>query len=161
MGSTIETGMPLDDGDLTSRAKLRALFAEAIADIEGLQNTTLRAVTNVVTLAEINAGKIIVPAVAGVTLTPVFFIARVAGTFAVGTSVELEDTNGTPVVVASLAVAQLSNGAVLFPGETGVTLGAGFGVGLTAGKGLAVTATGTHTTATSITFTVAYLAVEA
>jgi len=114
-------------------------------------------VTNTVTLAEINAGKTIVAGVAGRTIQPKNFVAVVNGTFLTGTSVELEDTNGSPVGVFSTAAAGLTDAAVIVPGEANTTLNAGFLGNLTAGEGLAVTATGSaFTGGTDITISVQY-----
>ncbi len=59
-----------------------------------------------------------------------------------GTVVTIQDDNGSPVVAVSLAKAQLTGNAVLFPGQTGVTLGDAIteGSGLTAEKGIDIVA---------------------
>jgi hypothetical protein len=94
-----------------------------------------------VTQAQVNAGLTLIPAVAGQTIYVHDFNTRTTGSWATGTAVVLEDTAGSPVLAATLAQADLGN--VLFPGATGVTLGAGYGgVGLTAGKGLQIAGTG-------------------
>lgn len=117
----------------------------------------VQAVHNVVTLAEVNAGKTIIAAVAGKTIIVWYFRALSTGAFAALTDIRLSDTAGTPVDVATLAQAQLTNGAILTShGGTGVTIGT-LGAALTAAAGLQVRKTGsTATTATSITFDVLY-----
>lgn len=125
--------------------------AGAAADAGNLQ--TLNAT---VTLAEINAGKVIIPGTAGKQLLVTNFVERVNGAFTTGTSVDLI-SDATSVNVESSAQAQLTNGAVLVPGSTGVTLGAGFGVLLPAGEGLKVAKTGSNFAGgTDIKFTVSY-----
>lgn len=110
-----------------------------------------------VTLAELNAGKVLVTGVSGKTITPLDFKMTVSGTFATGTSAELEDTNGTPVVVASVAAAGLGDGAVINETEANTTVGAGYLAPLTAGAGLTMTKTGSDFTGgTSITVRVLY-----
>jgi hypothetical protein len=124
-------------------------------------DTAVQKVINTASLAELNAGKVLLADAAGVTLTPVRILVKSTGAFADGTSIELTDNNGTPVVIASFAQAQLTDGAVLLENSTGVTLGAGFLTALTAGKGLKASATGTFTGGTSITFVVEYTAATA
>ena len=110
-----------------------------------------------VTQAEINAGKVLIPGVAGKTITPLDFKMVVLGNFATGTSVDLEDTNGTPVVVASVLTAGLTTGAVINEAESNTSVGAGYLAPLTSGKGLALTKTGSDFTGgTSVTVRVLY-----
>lgn len=116
-------------------------------------------ITNVVTLAEINAGKILVPVPAGKKAIVTNFVARVIGAFTTGTSVDLlvGATN-----VASLAQAQLTNGAVLTPNSAGVTLGAGFGAAGVDDGDITVAKTGANFAGgTSVTFTVTYALINA
>lgn len=109
------------------------------------------------TLAEINAGKVLVAAETGVTLRAIGYLATVVGSFASGTTVDIEDDNGTPVVVGLLSQANLTNGSKLRDGDTGASRGAGLGGDLTAAKGISVTKTGADFTAgTSITFDIQY-----
>ncbi len=104
-----------------------------------------------VTLAEINAGKVIFPAMPNVQLKITNFCVKSTGAFAALTSILIQDTADTPVVVATLAQAQLTDGAILIPGSTGVTLGAGFSGNLTLGKGLQIIKSGSNgTTATGL-----------
>lgn len=123
---------------------------------EAVDARTVFSVRNTVTLAEINAGKVIVPAVTGKKVRVLNYIARVSGGFAATTSVDLQSsTTGTKVT--ALAVAGLTNGAVLQPTSSNTTLGAGFGADLEVSEGLKVANTGSAaTTGTSITYTVTY-----
>lgn len=109
------------------------------------------------TLAQINAGLVLIPGLTGKKIIPLNVVARVVGAFATGTSVELEDTSGSPVAVLTYAEAGLTNGAVLFPNSANVTAGAGFAAALTSGAGLQVVNNGSAQTAgTSITFTITF-----
>ncbi|MBZ5673702.1 MAG: hypothetical protein LAP61_05590 [Acidobacteriia bacterium] len=109
------------------------------------------------TLAQINAGLVLIPGAAGKKLKVTNYIARVTGAFATGTSVELESTNASPVAVSTIAEAGLTNGAVLTPGSANTTLGAGFGAAMGTGDGLQVVNNGSaQTGGTSIEFTITY-----
>jgi len=110
-----------------------------------------------VTQAEINAGKELIPAVTGKQIRILDIDAIVSGNFATGTSVELEDSNGTPVVALQYAVAALTDGAFLEADTANVTIGAGYMADLTASKSLRVEKTGSDFTAgTSITLMISY-----
>lgn len=110
------------------------------------------------TLAQINAGLVLVPAAPGKKITVTNYVARVTGAFATGTAVILESTNGTPVLVTTLAEAGLTNGAVLLPSSGNTTLGAGFATPLGTGDGLQVVNSGSAQTAgTNIQFTINYI----
>lgn len=104
------------------------------------------------TLAEVNAGSTLIPAVTDRKVYIHNFVAMPNGSFAAGTAIVLEDvTTGTDFI--SLAQAQLSDNAILAFGETGVTLGAALGDGGAAGEGVQVVKTGSDfTTATDIAF---------
>lgn len=108
------------------------------------------------TIAEINAGKTLVAGVTGKVIKVLGFKARSVGNFGGCTSVDIEDTNTSPVAIATVAVAAATNGALLGEATTNVTMGAGYLGSLTSGKGIAVTATGTCTTATSMWIQVLY-----
>lgn len=108
-----------------------------------------------VTQAQVNAGLVIIPAITGKSVTVTNFQMQTTGTFATGTSIELEDTNGTPVAVATVVTADLAN--VNFPGATGVTMGVGFGQPLTLSKGLQIVKNGSaFTGGTNVLLTLTY-----
>lgn len=93
------------------------------------------------TLAQINAGTVILPAITGRKLYLHSFVAMPNGSFATGTAIVLEDsTTGTDFI--SLAQAQLTDNAILMPAVSGVTLGAAMGDGGASGEGLKITKTG-------------------
>ena len=110
------------------------------------------------TLAQINAGHAILPATAGVQYILLGYTLRISGSFDTGTGIALQDSNGTPVVVATVLTASLSDGALLTPASANTTLGAGFAAPLTAGKGLSIIKAGATalTDGASITVTVTY-----
>ena len=141
------------DASAGANALIRVGIQRPIA-ASGIESDTVEVVA---TLAQINAGLVLIPGVAGRKLQITSYIARVAGAFATGTAVVLESTNATPVLVSTLAEAGLTNGAVLLPASANTTLGAGFGVPLGSGDGLQVVNSGSaQTGGTSITFTIDY-----
>lgn len=109
------------------------------------------------TLAQINAGLVLVPGATGKKVTVTNVVQRVLGNFATGTSVNLQ-SDATSVIVESSAEAALTTGSVLTSAPTAnVTLGAGFATPLPTGEGLKVVNIGAAQTAgTSIQFTVSY-----
>ncbi len=128
-----------------------------LRDYPNRASSAIRTANVTATLAEINAGKTIIPGVAGKSIRVVGFVERVTGGFASTTSVDLQSSNATPVKVVVNAVAALTNGAVLVPGSANVTLGAGYGVNLGAGDSLVVANVGSAATGgTSIQFTIQY-----
>lgn len=99
-----------------------------------------------ITLAELNAGKVLVPGHNGVQYRVVDFVVNPIAAVGAVTDVRIGDTAGTPIVAATLAQAQLTAGVNLRPGDTGVTLGNGYWYALTVGKGIQVYQTGTAAT---------------
>lgn len=149
-GTNPVVGQALDkaaaDGDL-----IRVVIAGQSAAANQVQTITATA-----TLAEINAGKVLIPATTGKKIRVVNFVARHSGSFTTATSIDLV-SDATSVNVESVAIAQATNGAVLVPASTGVTLGAGFGADLPVSEGLKVQKTGsTAAGGTSVTYTVSY-----
>lgn len=135
------------DGDL-----IRVLIQDTNANSgAGLKQAVVTA-----TLAQINAGLVLIPGVAGKKINVTDYVARVVGAFATGTSVELE-SDATAVAITTIAEAGLTNGAVLTPASSNTTLGAGFAAQLPTGEGVKVVNNGTAQTAgTSITYTITY-----
>jgi hypothetical protein len=112
------------------------------------------------TIAEVNAGTVVIPAVPGRAIRPLFFrVQPIGGAVGGLDAIVIGDTADTPVVVASFAQAQLAENAVLTSdNETGVTQGAGFQVPLTTGKGVKIYKTGSAgTTATHLNYQVWYI----
>ncbi len=117
----------------------------------------IRTVSVSATLAEINAGKVLIPGVTGKAITVTNFDWRVTGTFTTATAVVLASDNGTPVVVGTEAIAGVTTGAIILPSDTNMVLGAGYGVALGTGDGLKVTKTGSSAAGgTSIAFNISY-----
>lgn len=150
VGYALDTA--LANGDLI-RVVIQAPYAAVNSNLTGrVQQAIVTA-----TLAEINAGKVLIPGVTGQKITILDYIARVNGaSFAGGTNIILESTAGSPVVVSTIAEAGLVSGAVLVPSSANTTLGAGFGAQLGTADGFQVVSTGTHTTTTGITFTLTF-----
>lgn len=118
---------------------------------EDLTSFALQAVPFTATLAEINAGKTIVPAVVGRTyqVHGVKFICT--GSFAAGTDIRISDTAGTPVDVVTVPVASLTDGALITESTANNVVGTMF-ADLTASKGVQIRKTGSSmTTATKVT----------
>jgi len=125
--------------------------------------TVLKAHSQVVTIAEVNAGEVLVAPVADRTITVLEIRIIVTGG-AVGTctSVEIEDTNGTPVVAWTGAIAALTEDVVISSNVVVANVTDSTPIVLTAGAGLTITkTTGTCDTATSITVIARYIVSDA
>ena len=148
-GYALDTGV---DGQL-----MRVVIQSPYAAVDSALNGKTQTAIIVATLAQINAGKVLIAGASGQKITVVDYIARVAGNFAAGTSIELESTNGTPVAVSTIAEAALTDGAILTRSSASTTLGAGFGAQLGSGDGLQIVNNGSaQTTGTSVTLTITY-----
>lgn len=125
-----------------------------------LQNTdgVVYGITNVVTLAQLNAGKILIPAVTGKKIHVVGFAARCgAGNMAAATSFDITDDNSSPVAIQSIAVAAATANAYLVDGTANVTRGAGYFGDCTVSKNVIIKTVGdAATTGKSITVDLLY-----
>ena len=149
------SGICLDGA--TGTGQLTRVYIKTPSLSSGAGQPLTKTVTVVATLAQINAGLTLIAGAGAQAITILNYVARVAGAFATGTSVILESTNGTPVVVSTIAEAALTNGAILLPSSANTTLGAGFAAALGAGDGLKIVNNGSaQTGGTSITFTFTY-----
>ena len=118
---------------------------------------TVQVASVTATLAQIHAGQVLIPGLAGAQIRVLDYNATVLGAFATGTAVVVESTNVAPVVVTTIAEAALGNGAINFPGLANNTLGAGFSAPLGAGDGLQVVNSGAaQTGGTSIRFDITF-----
>ena len=112
------------------------------------------------TLAQVNAGFNIpgLPSSGTIKYRVVGFHLDVNGAWATGTTINLSDRAATPVDVATFAQAQLTDGAFLRPGDTGVTLAAAFVTAdLTGGQGLQFRTVGSDfDTGTDINYMILY-----
>jgi len=132
-------GLRLDDG---------------VVDLSG---KGLLSVEVTVTLAELNAGKVLVPAVPGRVYRPTDFFLGFNGTFAAATDIRLSDTAGSPVDIVTIGIAQAGTGVVHTRSKGTNTLGPGLLFDLTASKGIQIRKTGsTATGGTSILVQVQY-----
>jgi len=110
-----------------------------------------------VTIAQVNTGLTIIPAVIGRKYKVVGVWMQFAGAWAACTDVRVGDTAGTPVVVITVAQAQAGDGDVHSEDAGTNTLGVGFGVDLTESKGVQIYKTGsTATTGTGVLLRVLY-----
>lgn len=119
--------------------------------------------TFTVTLAEVNAGRILIPA-SELQSDERFVLTnwqvRVTGTWSAGTSIVLRDTHGTPIDLISIGQLALSGGAVIHAGSANVTNGNPNGLNL--GQGVQVVRTGSNFTGgTSVEITLIGLFFEA
>jgi hypothetical protein len=110
------------------------------------------------TLSEINADKIIVPAVTGKKIVPLNYLITVNGTFTTGTDIKLQDDNDVPVVVVTALTAALGDGDKISSQAViaDVTDGPGFQGELTASKNLKLVANGEFDGGTSIRVSLDY-----
>lgn len=144
-------GIAFDQATAANQLIRVLLRVPSTASAGGSKNLTVTA-----TLAQINAGLVLIPAIAGKIITVNDFIERVNGNFATGTSVVLQ-SSATSVVVETTAEAGLVNNAILSFGSANVTAGAGYGAPLPVGEGLSVANVGAAQTAgVSITFNISY-----
>jgi hypothetical protein len=125
-----------------------------LADVEGAVTT----VEVEATLAEINAGKVLVATSGGKQIRVTQLKAVVDGDFADGTQVEVEDDNATAIQVATYALAGLTDGNIINENSSDVSLQSGYKTLLTVDKNLVVNkgAGADFTGGTKITFTVSY-----
>jgi hypothetical protein len=125
--------------------------------LEPKNNTGLKNISVTATLAQINAGLVLIPGALGKQIVLTDMVWKVTGAFATQTSTDLR-SDATAVQVASEAVAGLTNGATIIPAESHMTLGTGYAAALPAGEGLKVVNVGTAATGgTSITFNLTYI----
>jgi hypothetical protein len=111
-----------------------------------------------VTIAQVNAGNELLPALVGKAYRITGLMIRaIGGAAAAVTSVDIQDGAGTPVVVAVYSQAQLTEGTILTENTTGAAMGAGFLVGTTVSKAVNIIKNGSDvTTATHFDVVVQY-----
>jgi len=169
--------------DLVARnAQLGTFLSGLYTDIDGaitagatktgeetLTNKTLTAPIGVLltsfgtaTLAELNAGKVIVEAVTGLKITPVGFWIEATGAFnseSTGATVLIATTATSPVAVVTMAKAGLTDGGVLTSAvvSANATKGAGLLAAGTAGKAIDIKTNAAFTVGTSIRYRIDYI----
>ena len=149
---------PGSDGDnvfqLNGTVNLNGIVNNTAANYS---STAVKTALVTATLAEINAGKTLIAAVTDKVITILDYKAKVVGNFTTTTAVLVQDTTGTPVVIATNAVAALTTGAILNETTANVTMGAGYLAALASGKGVVVANSGSAAAGgTSITFRILY-----
>src|SRR3954466_2088818 len=99
----------------------------AILGIDPAENTVLRCrLAPAVTLAQLNAGFVLIPPDASKTIIVVDVLVVTTGIFAGLTDIRISDTAASPIDIITIAQAQATNGARFTDaGGTGVTFGAG------------------------------------
>ena len=135
------------------------VVTRTIQDIVNLSDTNVTARTAyvVVSLVELNAGKVLIPAVIGKQIVINDITVRCSGSFGDLTTAVIESIHASPTAIFTMAQANMTNNAVLFKGATGVTLGDGFGTSLTTGQGVRIVKTGEPaTTATGMFVSINY-----
>lgn len=132
--------------------------SELLSDLQ-LGQDFVRTARVTATLAEIIAGKVIVPAVTGKKIRVLHWSIRCAGNAAGATGVKLLDDNDTPVEVTAVVTAGLGTGVHVLPWTaTHVTNGAGYRADLTTAKNLLLKSYGNELTGTtSMIATVEYV----
>lgn len=123
-----------------------------------LGNPVVKYVYGSCTVAAVNAGTCIPLALAtGRTISVMNFDIVAAGSAATCTGIKLEDTNGTPVVIATLAAATLTSGAHNVPLTATLGVGFGAGSGLTVSQGVQILVNGSAcTTTTAFQYAISY-----
>lgn len=158
--ATGKVGVSAGVNQVVGRAYDKALADGDLIRVEiiGTPNSSmLRSSIVTATLAEINAGKVLIAGQVGKKLRVVGIVQRVTGGFTTVTSVRVQSSNAAPVIVTDTAVAALTNGAVIVPGTANNTLGAGFAADLGTGDGLVVAKNGADAAVgTSIQYTITY-----
>ncbi len=107
-----------------------------------LASAKVLSVEAVVTLAQLNAGAVLVPEVPGRVYRPLGFFVKMNGTFTTCTDMRISDTNSAPVDIVTIVVAQMGTGLIHTEDAGTHTLGAGLMADLTAGKGIQIRKTG-------------------
>lgn len=113
----------------------------------------------IATAAEINAGRVILPAATGLSYLVTGIDLLCVGAAGGATAITLVSTEDTPKTLLTVNVAQATDGAIITtrPLTASVTTGNGFRTALTAGRGVNIAKTGgTLTGTTSVTVHIKY-----
>lgn len=118
------------------------------------------AVSASLTLTQVNAGTIILPAVTGQTYKISHFLMTSTGSAATCTSINISDTAGTPIDAAAVAVAALTDGTPVDEVISGVTLTAFAPTALTASKGIQIRHIGSSCATTTVLKVIVYFTIN-
>jgi len=128
-------------GNKVVRIKTRLLGVNGAFGTDVYANCNQKWKRQFVTLAQINAGAILLASSSGDTIhlgDPIMFVS--GGDFAIADEFVIEDTLGNNIIEFTSAVGLADT--LLRPGDTGVTVSRIFHEGLTAGRGVKVVKTG-------------------
>lgn len=137
--TTAGTGILRADGVVTSGQNYIVDSADALVSVDPVYSKIVS-----VTLAELNAGKPLIPAIPGRTIRVIGYYFAFNGTFTTATAIVLQDTAASPVNVVSIAIAgavtatKISSEAV----QANTTDGAAYLANATASKGISIAKTG-------------------
>lgn len=121
----------------------------------------LRVLEGQLTTAQVNAGTVVLAPQVDRVITVVDAWMRATGTAATVTSVDITDTNSSPVTAVAFARAGLSDGVVLRAGASNTTA-TNLGKALTEDKGLKIVKNGSDlATTTAVDYVIFYTVTEA
>ena len=145
-------------GGIVSKTSTSTVDIAPPFDNRILGNPVVKLVSGTCTVASVNAGTCIpLAGVTSRTISVMNFDIVASGSAATCTGVLLEDTNGSPVVIATLAAATLTNNAHNVPLTATLGTGFGAGAGLTVAKGVQIIVNGSNcTTTTSFQYAISY-----
>jgi hypothetical protein len=165
-GDTLNVDGTLSIGDtaVTSTAKeINQLDVTQVAGVIG--GGAMQVVSRLVSTAEINAGHVLVTGVAGRTLTVhgYRFLQAGDGTGGTAIGITVEDTNSSPVAIAVMAKAGLTDGAVISNNLVVANVTDSTPLALTAAKGIRIIKTSGDdlATMTGMTATIYYTVSDA
>lgn len=121
-------------------------------------DSMIRNYTTTVTLAELNAGKTLIPAISNKKLLVTRYFVKVNGNFSGGTGVVLQDNSSSPVVLTTITTSALTDGNKISSDVDvdGVTDGPGMLIALTANRSLDIKKDEDLSGGTSITVSIDY-----
>jgi hypothetical protein len=158
-GIVTQTGGGRNNESLYAQGCYATIINPAYDPTNAAGNASPRTIIGTTTTALINAGgNNILTGVAGHKITVLSFDLIATGTPATCTGVYLEDSNGTPVVAATVLVAALTSGTHALPLAANVGVGFGAGGSLTAGANLQLNVDGSAcTTMTAMAYEITYI----
>lgn len=147
------------NGSIVAKATGSTTDINPVFSTVALGNPQTKTTYGTLTVASVNAGTGTI--LAGVTGRKIYitnFDIIATGSAATCTGVLLEDDNGTPVVITTLAAATLTSGSHNVPLTATLGVGFGAGSGLTSGAGVQLKVNGSAcTTTTAFNYAVSYM----